>query len=367
MNAVIRVDSSERIGSGHLMRCLTLAERMRRDGMSVHFICRDLVGNLAHLVTAQGFALHLLPAHEHDATLTGYAAWLTVSQEVDTQETVEILRKLQPIARLVVDHYALAADWERRMRPLVQEIFVIDDLANRAHDCDTLLDQNFYRDMERRYDGLVPARCKLLLGPKYALLRREFYEAREKMPPRTGAIRRILIFYGGSDPTGETEKAIRALLMLRRTDIDADVIVGGSNVRREEIARLCAAYDVLHYHCQVDNMAEFMACADLCLGAGGTTTWERCFLGLPAIVTAVAENQIRLCEDAAAVGYIRYLGQEKFVTESEIFKELKNALTNGIVLKSPFEDVEGGYEKSGRSIFAEGDTSGCGTLAPVEK
>ena len=367
MNAVIRVDSSERIGSGHLMRCLTLAERMRRDGMSMHFICRDLAGNLAHLVTAQGFALHLLPAHAHDPSLAGYAAWLTVPQEVDARETAEILRDLQPTAHLVVDHYALDADWERRMRPLVQELFVIDDLANRAHDCDTLLDQNFYRDMGRRYDGLVPAHCKLLLGPKYALLRREFYEAREKMPPRTGAIRRILIFYGGSDPTGETEKAIRALLMLDRTDIEADVIVGASNSCGRKIEQMCGAHEFLHYHCQVDNMAEFMARAGLCLGAGGTTTWERCFLGLPAIVTAVAENQIRLCEDAAAVGYIRYLGQEKFVTESEIFKELKNALTNGIVLKSPFEDVEGGYEKSGRSIFAEGDTSGCGTLAPVEK
>jgi len=322
--AVIRVDSSERIGSGHLMRCLTLADRMRQEGKDVHFICRDLAGNLSRLVTAQGFSLHLLPAHAYDAALTGYAVWLTVPQEVDARETAEILRDLQPAARLVVDHYALDADWERRMRPFVQEIFVIDDLANRAHDCDTLLDQNFYRDMERRYDGLVPAHCKLLLGPKYALLRREFYEARAKMKPRTGDIRRILIFYGGSDPTGETEKAIRALLMLHLTDIAADVIVGGSNVRRREIERLCAAHDTLHYHCQVDNMAEFMVRADLCLGAGGTTTWERCFLGLPAIVTAVAENQFQICRDCAEIGLIRYLGAWTDVSAEDILQALRD-------------------------------------------
>lgn len=323
MNTVIRVDSSERIGSGHLMRCLTLAGHMRREGKTVHFICRDLVGNLSRLVTAQGFALHLLPPHEHDAALTDYAVWLTVPQEVDAQESAEIIRELQPVERLVIDHYALDAAWERRMRPLVQEIFVIDDLANRPHDCDILLDQNFYRDMERRYDGLVPETCKLLLGPKHALLRREFYEVREKMRPRTGEIRRILVFYGGSDPTGETEKAIRALLMLDRSDIEADVIVGAGNARRGEIEELCAAHDFLHYHCQVDNMAEFMARADLCLGAGGTTTWERCFLGLPAIVTAVAENQFRICRDCAERGLIRYLGAWTDVAAEDVLQALR--------------------------------------------
>lgn len=321
--AVIRVDSSERIGSGHLMRCLTLADRMRQEGKDVHFICRDLAGNLSRLVTAQGFALHLLLAHDGYAELTGYAAWLTVPQDVDARETIEILRYLQPVERLVVDHYALNAAWERRMRPLAQEIFVIDDLANRPHDCDILLDQNFYRDMECRYDGLVPPTCKLLLGPTYALLRREFYEVREKMQPRTGGVRRILIFYGGSDPTGETEKAIRALLMFGCSDIEADVIVGGSNAHRQEIERLCAAHDFLHYHCQVENMAEFMAAADLCLGAGGTTTWERCFLGLPAIVTAIAENQLQICRDCAERGLIRYLGAWTDVSAEDILQALR--------------------------------------------
>ena len=316
--AAIRVDSSEQIGSGHLMRCLTLAERLRKDGTDVHFISRDLAGSLHRLVEEHGFLLHLLPQHEVDPNLTGYTAWLTVPQVVDAEETGEILSRMQPVSRLIVDSYALDAVWEQRLRPLVREIFVIDDLANRRHDCDMLLDQNFYREMRHRYDGVVPPACKLLLGPSHALLREEFYEAREHLRERDGILRRILVFYGGSDTTGETEKAIRALLQLQLPSVAVDVVVGGSNPRRASIENLCAAHDFLHYHCQVSNMAELMAHADLCLGAGGTTTWERCFLGLPAIVTAVAENQIQICEDCAEAGYICYLGRWDEVRQEDI-------------------------------------------------
>ena len=316
--AAIRVDSSEQIGSGHLMRCLTLAERLRKKSDEVHFISRDLAGSLHRLVEEHGFPLHLLPQHEEDPNLTGYAAWLTVPQVVDAEETGEILSRMQPVNRLIVDSYALDAVWEQRLRPLVREIFVIDDLANRRHDCDILLDQNFYREMRHRYDGLIPPACKLLLGPSHALLREEFYEAREKIGVWDGVLRRILVFYGGSDVTRETEKAIRALVHLQLPAVAVDVVVGGSNPRRTQIEELCAAHDFLYYHCQVSNMAELMAHADLCLGAGGTTTWERCFLGLPAIVTAVAENQIQVCEDCAEAGYIRYLGRWDEVTVGDI-------------------------------------------------
>lgn len=316
--AVIRADASEQIGSGHLMRCLTLADRMRREGTEVHFICRDLVGNLNHLVHEQGFPLHVLPRHADDPSLSGYAAWLTVAQETDARETGEVLCTLAPIMRLVVDSYALDEVWERIVRPLVGEIFVIDDLANRKHDCDMLLDQNFYRAMQYRYDGLVPPSCKLLLGPAHALLREEFYAAKKKLRRRDGHLRRVLVFYGGSDATCETEKAIHVLLQLHLLSVAVDVVVGGSNPRRAYIEELCGKHDFLRYHCQVSNMAELMAQADLSLGAGGTTTWERCFLGLPAIVTAIAENQLEVCRDCDEMGYIYYLGRWDEVTEEDI-------------------------------------------------
>ena len=329
----IRVDSSEQIGSGHLMRCLTLAERFRKDGASVHFISRDLTGSLHRLITEHGFLLHLLPQHEANPNLTGYAAWLTVPQVVDAEEAGVILCRIRPVECLVVDSYALDAAWEQKIRPFVRELFVIDDLANRSHDCDVLLDQNYYRTMKHRYDGLVPPQCKRLLGPSHALLCEEFYTARKKIGVRDGSLRRILVFYGGSDVTQETEKAIRALLKLRLFSVDVDIVVGGSNPRCTQIERICAQHDFLHYHYQVSNMAQLMARADLCLGAGGMTTWERCFLGLPAIVTSVAENQIKICEDCADAGYLCYLGRWDEVTETELVHALQQIMEVDVLMQ----------------------------------
>lgn len=323
--AAIRVDSSEEMGSGHLMRCLTLAERLRSEGWQVHFICRDLLGNLTHLIEEKGFFLHFLSRKETHAILSNYEAWLTVPVEEDAQETTAILREMAEdvgeVSRLIIDHYAIDARWEIIVRPFVKEIFVIDDLANRAHDCDYLLDQTFSKNMMHRYDGLVPKQCQLLLGPKYVLLRSEFYEARKSLRKRDGTLRRILVFYGGSDSTGETEKAMRALFLLDLKDVTIDVVVGGSNTRKAEIKKKCESHPSFHYYCQVNYMAELMARADLALGAGGTATWERCFLGLPAIVTAIAENQFPACHSCAEAGLIYYAGTWREVS-SEALRDL---------------------------------------------
>ncbi len=318
MLVVIRVDSSSQIGSGHLMRCLTLAGKLKKQGVEVAFICRDLEGNLTELVRKQGYELYLLPRAAKDDKLTGYAMWLTVSQKRDAEETIAIIQKFYVVNRLVIDSYAIDETWEKLLRPYVQEIFVIDDLANRGHDCDILLDQNYYLDKEHRYDGLVPESCKLLLGPEHALLREEFYEAKKHLRKRDGSIHNILVFYGGSDLTDETTKAIHALIELNLPGVTADVIVGALNRKKDRIRELCSQHEFLHYHEQVSNMAEFMNNADLMLGAGGTTTWERYFLQLPAIVTAIAENQVKICKDCANVGMIYYLGKWHEVTVEDI-------------------------------------------------
>ncbi len=331
MKVAIRTDASIAIGSGHLMRCLTLAEQMRRKkNAKVHFISRNLEGNLHDKIRAAGFCLHILPRHSPDKSLKDYSAWLTVPQNVDATETKAVLRELGNVHRLVIDSYALDIEWEQEMRPLADEIFVIDDLANRAHDCDILLDQNFYLDKEKRYLGLVPENCRLLLGPRHALLREEFYEARKRLGKRDGSLRNILVFYGGSDLTNETIKALHALQSFHdaQPEITADVIVGAGNPHKHEIKALCespSAAGWMRYHFQVDNMAEMMTHADMMLGAGGSTTWERCFLELPSIVTATAENQEKIAEDCATAGYITYLGKAAEVSEAHILSALHAA------------------------------------------
>lgn len=323
MNILIRVDSSNLIGSGHLMRCLTLAERQRKAGDNVVFVCRDLDGNLSNIVCERDFGLVLLPKVDNHGNFTGYAKWLTVTQQQDANDTIMAISTMEHINCVVVDSYAIDETWEKMIRPYTDEIFVIDDLANRVHDCDFLLDQDLYDNMEQRYNGLVPDHCKKMLGPRYALLREEFYKAREKQKKRETVVKNILVFYGGVDTTDETTKAIVALKDLRSelADVTVDVIVGASNARKNKLKAICEKSEVMkwiRYHEQVENIAEFMCKADLMLGAGGTTMWERCFLGLPAVVTAVADNQVDCCIAARDRELIEYLGVWNEVTIQDI-------------------------------------------------
>ena len=319
MVIVFRVDSSQQIGSGHVMRCLTLAERFRsKRKAEVIFLMRDLDGNLIDLVKKQEYKVNVLPRSAHDYDLSGYEAWLTVPQELDAEQSISCLSGIGIVDLLVVDSYAIDVIWEDKLRPYSKKIMVIDDLANRRHDCDILLDQNLYKNMNNRYVGLVPSDCTLFLGPQYALLRQEFYEARKRLKNRSEKLKNIVVFFGGVDATNETMKSLKALAIIDSSQFNIDVIVGNGNPHKKEIKTLCSEHHNWYYHCQVNNMAEFMAKADIAIGAGGTTTWERCFLHLPAIVIAVAENQIEIAEACANHGFIKYLGFHREVNVNDI-------------------------------------------------
>ena len=337
MKIVIRVDASVLVGSGHVMRCLTLARRLQKQhGADVAFVMRDLAGNFISKLQAEGFKVLVLPRVAEYQGLSGYEKWLTVPVERDAEETlVAIQSYISFVDTLVVDSYALDYRWENILRPVAKEIMVIDDLANRKHDCDVLLDQNFYLNKSQRYDGLVPEHCRLLLGPEHALLREEFYEMKKHLRKRDGNVKHILVFYGGSDLTDETSKAIQALVLLHKehNTISVDVVTGKSNPHKQKVEELCSQHDFIRYYCQVDNMAELMNKADLMLGAGGTTTWERLFLQLPAIVTAIAENQVEICNDCAAAGVIDYLGLAEDISVDDIAFAVCHKLENGALGK----------------------------------
>lgn len=326
MNIVFRVDSSAQVGSGHLMRCLTLADQLHKKykGAKIYFIARMLGGNLNQLIENNGYEWLKLPSMEADENLTGYEKWLTVQQDVDAQQTAEKLQMLGQVDLLVVDSYALDEKWENVVRAYAKKIMVIDDLANRRHNCDILLDQNYYADMGQRYEGLVPKICEMRIGPSYALLREEFYELKKKLIKRDGSIKNIFIFFGGSDLTNETMKALKAIEMLHWTDLEVNVVVGGSNRHKADIEVYCRNKANIHYFCQVDNIAELMNQADLAIGAGGTTTWERCFLKLPSIVVAIAENQVKIAEDCGKAGLIFYLGTSHEVETADIYNAVIN-------------------------------------------
>ncbi len=303
MQIVICADASSKIGTGHIMRCLTLADALREQQAEIHFLCRDLVGNLISYILDKGYSVHRL------ADLTPETAQTALTQ-------------LPPVDWLCVDHYELDHRWETSLRPLVKKILVIDDLANRIHDCDVLLDQNFYPNPTQRYQSLVPKSCQLLLGGQFALLRPEFAHQRQNMRLRDGNVKKILVFFSGSDPTRETAKTLDALWLLNRSEIHVDVVVGTSCPDKAHIETSCQQLSNANYYCQINNMAELMAEADLAIGAGGSATWERCCLGLPTLTIVVADNQLETTQELAKQGKIVFLGKSKQVT----VESLKSAL-----------------------------------------
>lgn len=299
LEVLFRADASRLMGTGHVMRCLTLADALVRKGWHCGFVCREQDGDMADWIRARGHDLWLLPpfgtggASDSDYDGPPHAAWLGVPWLQDAEETRAIAAEVAP-RWLVVDHYALDARWERVLAPEVGSLMVIDDLADRDHDCQLLLDQNPGRVPEH-YSAWVPGACVTLTGTRYALLRDEFRQWRERRPPvsRTARVGRILVTLGGSDPDNVTGKVLSALGDCQLpADTQVDVVMGPS---ASCLAAVHEQVRALPFKATVTvgatNMAERMALSDLAIGAAGATSWERCCLGLPSLVVAIADNQ----------------------------------------------------------------------------
>jgi UDP-2,4-diacetamido-2,4,6-trideoxy-beta-L-altropyranose hydrolase len=320
------------------MRCLALAAKLITAGAEVCFICRELPGNLCATINdSWGFSVYRLPHNpgwapqpaRNEPDETTHAVWLEADWQDDAGQTaLAISSQLKGADWLVVDHYALDARWEAALRPSTRHLMVIDDLADRSHECDVLLDQNLHRDLSTRYDNLIPSHCQRLLGPRYALLRQEFGEARAKLRVRDGVVRRLLIFFGGIDTDNETSKALEAVKTLNQPDIEVDVIVGAASPNLENIRSICAGLPHACLHYNPNNIAELIGNADLAIGATGATSWERCCLGLPSIVISLAMNQESIAHALTDGGLAIYLGKRTAVTAGMITAAVEELMRN---------------------------------------
>ena len=312
MKISFRTDSSLVIGSGHVMRCLTLANSLRAGGADCRFICRDYDGDLIDKIQNEGFTVSRLPKSinvpRHNET-TEYTGWLGVDLQTDARQTISCIKLFQP-DWLIVDHYSLDVCWEQMVRPFCRRIMVIDDLADRSHDCDLLLDQNL-DSVFKGYRQLVTTSSRLILGPEYALLRPEFADYRERSLQRRlrPAVRKLLISMGGMDRVGATQQILKALKNCSLpVSIEVCVVVGydSSDIRhiRLEADKLQRAVDVLS---DVRNLAELMTHSDLAIGAVGSTAWERCCLGLPTVAVVLANNQYKVAAALNKYGCIKLI------------------------------------------------------------
>lgn len=305
MKVVFRADASLEIGSGHVMRCLTIANAISANNHEVYFICKRHEGHLIEVIKSYGYEVYSLECDEgyKQNQAAGeieldHSSWLGSTQCQDSDSCKPILNSINP-DWLIVDHYAIDFRWQTALKPYYRHLMVIDDLADRKHICDVLLDQTFKR-VKKDYLSLVPAPCQLLLGGEFAILRPEFLEWREyslnrRMNP---AINRILITLGGVDMDNVTSEVLKSL---EGCNISADtkiiVIMGAKSPHLETVNHLANTLPLditIQYF--VQNMAEIMADSDLAIGAAGATTWERCCLGLPTIMIVLAKNQELIAE-----------------------------------------------------------------------
>jgi UDP-2,4-diacetamido-2,4,6-trideoxy-beta-L-altropyranose hydrolase len=252
--------------------------------------------------------------------------------ETEIAECKAALKAMPAPDWIVVDHYALDSRWESAVQPAASCLMVIDDMANRPHSCQLLLDQNYYPQPEQRYSALA-AGAEFLLGPGYALLRPEFHAERPSAKRRTGEVRSLMVFMGGSDSGNVTSSVLRALARLKDRSLEIEVIVGKANSHLTEVTQLCeqAGAQLLT---QVDDMAARMARADLSIGATGVATWERAAVGLPTLAVSVANNQHDIARYADQLGILCWLGDAGQVNEDAWLAALQWAFSNPQALQS---------------------------------
>lgn len=294
-----RADASILIGNGHVMRCLTLASVLKARDAECIFICRSHEGHLIDFIRQQGFSVETLPRvrmrqdlQEPQFNAGNHEHWLGVDWKTDALQTGDLL--IDPVDLIVVDHYAIDGRWEASLRKHARRLMVLDDLADRRHDCDLLLDQNL-GSSKQDYTSLVPKEAELLIGQDYALLRPEFENLRQYSLKRRSNAEAVhlLIALGGVDKDNITQRVLAAL---NRTDfgqaLDVTIVLGPNAPWRDSVVSEAAkAKYQTRVLSSVSDMATLMANADIAIGAAGSTSWERCALGVPTILVILAENQ----------------------------------------------------------------------------
>jgi UDP-2,4-diacetamido-2,4,6-trideoxy-beta-L-altropyranose hydrolase len=313
MKIVFRVDASLKMGIGHLIRCLTLANELNQQNHEIYFVCRELFGNL---ISKIDYPVLVLPRDDNFQSNSLYLNWLGSSQEQDAKQTIRVIPPNLDL--IIVDSYALNEIWQKKMREYTKKIMVIDDLVNRKFECDILLNQNLGTSVEDYYQK-IPKSCELLLGSEYALLRPEFAKLRDKAllkRKKTKKIKNILVSMGGFDLKNKTYEILQDI----SDNLNIVVVLGSSSPHNKMIKSYAKNKENVMVFIDTDNISELMYDADLAIGAGGSTSWERCCLGLPTLLYVLAENQRKIAEN------LEQLGAVKIVDDFKL--NLQNILNN---------------------------------------
>jgi UDP-2,4-diacetamido-2,4,6-trideoxy-beta-L-altropyranose hydrolase len=307
MRAAFRVDASQTMGTGHVRRCMSLAQALTAIGAHTQFVCRQHDEVSAQVMPAHQSCLWLAPTHLAPTALdtqpTPYAHWGLVPWMQDADQTIAALHD-NPPDWLVVDHYAWDARWHVRVRAALGcRLMVIDDLADRPLDADLLLDQNLHADHRIKYGLRIAPQARLLAGPRYALLSARYATATRYQFSET--VRSIGIFMGGTDPDDLSSKALLACREVARFTGEVVLISSTQSPHHAQRVALATQWPRTQVMCDLPDLSDFFAAHDLQIGAGGGAAWERCCLGAPTVAWAIAANQQAVLPQLAGLGALQ--------------------------------------------------------------
>ncbi len=329
-HVVFRAEGSDQIGAGHLARSLTLANQLRREGAQVTFVCRERDGGLDYLVSEKGFEAIRLPRstnHRQGGPSSIQPDWLGASWSDDADETRRVLSAMNSRPDwLVVDSYGIDARWELALKGSSEWMLTIDDLANRDHDCDMLLDQNLVAGFRTRYRERAPNVRRLLLGPRFALIGAEYGEFGDLGSDHSGRVRRVLVYFGAGDANNMLGRVLAILNDVPDPELRVDAVVSPSTPFLSHVSEQAEADDRVTLHKGVPSLAALMAEADLAIGAGGATTWERLCMGLPSAVVTLADNQRPIAEHLDSLGLAVWLGDEDRLEDEDLRSRIHELL-----------------------------------------
>ena len=367
MHIAFRADASSIMGSGHIMRCLTLANWLKRKAnANILFICANQTGNLITFIRQQGFEVAEIQCnttHSSDSNPSHFH-WLENSLQSEIQQSQDLLQhwvrqhNISRVNWLILDHYALDKSWQSALSPWYKKLMVIDDIADREHIADLLLDQNAGKNLHH-YQYLIPKKCVGLFGPAYAILKQEFSDLRQSSLRRKQECRinTILVSMGGSDPLDYTGQLLDCIPLLSK-ELDWNIVLGPNALHKEKVINQVQRLDnSVRLHIATPKMATLMSQADLAVGTAGTTTWERCTLGLPTAIIIAAENQRDIAQAVIAKDAVWLLtdyANDKLVSTDTLRAILSNSqeyLTKSHNAASLCDGL--GLERVGKRLFDE--------------
>lgn len=336
-HVLIRVDAGMGIGFGHLTRCLSLCRLLIELGTTVTVATRAAAPEILSRILEAGASLLQLPGSTVAERADG-PVWGAQRQRADADAILDYDPNRQWDA-VVVDHYQLDINWEQSLAHATKRLIAIDDLANRRHSVHVIVDHNWYgQGTNERYSGLVDENTQILLGPRYAILDTRYVAHRQTREPVRTPPERVMVSFGGTDVGNQSVKAVRALLDF--PTINVEVVLGTRRVLSDELGDV-VRHPRVRLHIALPNLADLMSTVDLVVGAGGTATWERLCMRLPAIVTTVSENQSGVTRAFHQAGITTWLGTADSVGVADYHAAITSALAGELPAPPPIVDGHG--------------------------